>query len=242
MHDAAKIRAIDDQTLALFTSLPGGCTLVTVAPERLCTDTIASLSRKGVIVFAGHSAASYEETCQALGAGLRGFTHLFNAMTPLQSRSPGMVGAALADQDSFFGIIADGHHVHPASLRVAIAAKPVGKAILVSDAMPTVGTRDKSFILNGKTIHVENGRCVTADGTLAGSDLGMIEAVRNVIRFGGVDQLEALRMASAYPAHAIRLEDELGYIRPGYRANLIELDPKLKVVRSWIDGDLLEYS
>ena len=242
VHDAAKIRAIDDQTLALFTSLPGGCTLVTVAPERLCTDTIASLSRKGVIVFAGHSAASYEETCQALGAGLRGFTHLFNAMTPLQSRSPGMVGAALADQDSFFGIIADGHHVHPASLRVAIAAKPVGKAMLVSDAMPTVGTRDKSFILNGKTIHVENGRCVTADGTLAGSDLGMIEAVRNVIRFGGVDQLEALRMASAYPAHAIRLEDELGYIRPGYRANLIELDPKLKVVRSWIDGDLLEYS
>jgi len=191
-----------------------------------------------VIVFGGHSAASYEETLDALAAGVTGFTHLFNAMSPLTSRAPGMVGAALDDKRSFFGIIADGHHVHPASLRIAIRSKAMGKVCLVTDAMPTVGSDDKQFSLNGVAVTASGGRCITADGTLAGSDIGMIEAVRNIARFGGVDVNEALRMASAYPAAALGIDDIHGYVRQGYRADLIELDQKLNVVQSWVAGDM----
>jgi N-acetylglucosamine-6-phosphate deacetylase len=173
---------------------------------------------------------------------MSGFTHLFNAMTPLTSRQPGMVGAALDDADSYFGIIADGHHVHPASLRVALRAKAPGKACLVTDAMPTVGSSDKHFELHGEKIRAEGGRCITGDGTLAGSDIGMIDAVRNAAEFGGVTLAEALRMASLYPATALGLDDEIGRVRAGYRANLIELDDELTVRRSWINGDMEAYS
>jgi N-acetylglucosamine-6-phosphate deacetylase len=162
-------------------------------------------------------------------------------MSPLQSREPGMVGAAIEDRDSFFGIIADGFHVHPASFNIAVAAKPAGKAILVTDAMPTVGSETKTFELFGIAINAESGRCVTPDGVLAGADIGMITAVRNACRFAGIDQYEALRMASTYAADALGLAGELGYIRPGYRANLIELDASLTIHRSWIDGDMQQH-
>jgi N-acetylglucosamine-6-phosphate deacetylase len=172
-----------------------------------------------------------------LDAGLSGFTHLFNAMSPLHSREPGMVGAALEDNDSYVCIIADGYHVHPATFGITVAAKQVGRTVLVTDAMPTVGSDIKSFDLFGVTIRAEGGRCVTADGTLAGSDIGLITAVKNACRFAGIDQFEALRMASAYAAKAIGLADQLGYIRRGYRANLIELDASMQVRKSWIDGE-----
>lgn len=242
VHDAGNMRAPDDEALELLSSLKNGVTLLTVAPETLPASTIEGLCVAGLIVFGGHSGATYEETVTALNAGLTGFTHLFNAMTPLTSRAPGMVGAALDDAESFFGIIADGYHVHPASLRIAIAAKTRGKTLLVTDAMPSVGSRIKSFELGGQTISAEGGRCRTKDGVLAGSDIGLIEAVRNASDFGGVDRYEALRMASRYPAHAIGLQDSLGYAMPGYQANLIELDDRLNVVRNWIAGDLEEYS
>lgn len=242
VHDAERIRDLDDASLAVLCSLESGRTLVTLAPELAPAGLIRRLCDAGVIVFGGHSAASYEETLDALAAGLSGFTHLFNAMSPLTSRAPGMVGAALDDRNSYFGIIADGHHVHPASLRIAIRAKAMGKVCLVTDAMPTVGSRDKQFTLNGVTVTASRGRCVTADGTLAGSDIGMIDAVRNIARFGGVDRYEALRMASAYPAAALGIDDTLGYVRQGYRADLIELDDKLAVVRSWVRGDMETYA
>jgi N-acetylglucosamine-6-phosphate deacetylase len=108
--------------------------------------------------------------------------------------------------------------------------------------MPTVGSPHKNFTLNGASITASGGRCVTADGTLAGSDIGMIDAVRNIARFGGVDRYEALRMASAYPAAALGIDDTLGYVRPGYRADLIELDDDLKVVRSWAQGEVEAYT
>ena len=240
-HDVSKVRPLDEDALAILTSLQHGCTLLTVAPEEVPAATIKRLCDAGLIVFGGHSAATYEETLEALAAGLSGFTHLFNAMAPLHSRAPGMVGAALEDKDSFFGIIADGYHVHPAMLRLAFALKTRGKAMLVTDAMPCVGSDTTTFELNGQTIRAEGGRCLTPVGALAGSDIGLIDAVRNSCDFGGVDRFEALRMASRYPAEAIGLADSYGQAQPGFSANLIELDDGLNVVRSWIAGDLEEY-
>lgn len=242
VHDAAQMRPMDEQALALLCSLETGRTLVTVAPETLPAMMIRRLCDAGVIVFAGHSAASYEQTQQALAAGLSGFTHLFNAMTPLTSRAPGMVGAALDDDKSYVGIIADGYHIHPATLRIAVRAKRWDKVCLVTDAMPTVGSPDKDFSLYGETMTASGGRCVTADGTLAGSDIGMVDAVRNVVRFGIADRYTALRMASAYPAAALGVDDRLGYVRQGYRADLIELDDDFNVVRSWVAGAMEVYS
>ena len=240
-HDAGKIRALDEAGLAILSSLKRGKTLVTLAPERTTAAMIRRLLEAGVIVWAGHSAASYRETQAALAAGVSGFTHLFNAMTPLQSRAPGMVGAALADADSRFGIIADGHHMHPACLQIAVAAKRRGGAVLVTDAMPTVGAKDKSFVLNNETIHAVDGRLLNAAGSLAGSDLDMASAVLNAARFARIDWLEAVRMASLYPARALGLADRLGYIRPGYRASLAALNERREVVQTWIDGQSLRH-
>ncbi len=167
---------------------------------------------------------------------MSGFTHLFNAMSPFTSREPGMVGAALADRESWIGLIADGHHVHPASLAVALAAKTAGRCLLVTDAMATVGQAAKSFEWNGQTVTAADGCCRLPNGALAGSDLDMMSAVRNVMRFAGIDRYEALRMASACPAQALGLETELGYIKPGCRASMIELDENMVLKNSWIDG------
>ena len=238
IHDAGRLRAFDTASFEVLTGFDGGCMLTTLAPETVPAGTVRRLVDAGVLVFGGHSGASYEETLRALDEGLHGFTHLYNAMTPLTSREPGTVGAALDDDNSVVGIIADGLHVHPAALRLAIASKPPGTVLLVSDAMPTLGAGSDEFTLFGQTIRVEEGRLVNEAGTLAGAHLGMIEAVRNVARFGGVDIYEALRMASAYPARVLGLKDQLGAIRPGYRASLIELDDTFNVVRSWIDGEL----
>lgn len=241
VHDAKKMRPLDDDALALLASLDHGRTLVTLAPETVPAGTIERLREAGVVVFGGHSAATYEQARAALDAGLKGFTHLFNAMSPCKSRAPGMVGAALEDAHSCCGIIADGYHVHPATLRLAVRCKAAGKAVLVTDAMPSVGARDQTFELYGETIHAAGGRCLTADGTLAGSDIGLIEAVRNMSRFGGVDRYEALRMASRYPATAIGIAGTHGSLRAGYRADLVQLDDDLNVMRNWIAGECVEY-
>ena len=239
IHDETRFRPLDDDAFRTLEGARVGRLLCTVAPETLRDGQIRRLTDKGILVFGGHSMATYEQTLKALDEGLCGFTHLFNAMTPLTSREPGMVGAALDNADSVMTIIADGIHVHPATLRLAIRSKPDGKAILITDAMPCVGSTLKSFTLFGRQIHVRKGSCVDEHGTLAGANIGMIDAVRYVSRSGGVDQYEALRMASAYPARLLGLHDQLGAIRPGYRASLIELDDDLRVVRNWIDGDML---
>ena len=183
VHDAGKFCQLDQNGFDILTSLQVGSTVVTLAPELTSPQMISRLVEEGVIVCGGHSGATYAQTRDALAQGLSGFTHLYNAMTPLQSREPGMVGAALADDDSWFGIIADGHHIHPAAFSVAVAAKKRGGALLVTDAMPTVGSPDTSFILDGKTIVASEGRVTNAEGTLAGSDLNMLLAVNNAAEF-----------------------------------------------------------
>ena len=236
VHDAGKFCQLDQTGLDILTSLQVGSTVVTLAPELTSPQMISRLVEEGVIVCGGHSGATYAQTRDALAQGLSGFTHLYNAMTPLQSREPGMVGAALADDDSWFGIIADGHHIHPAAFSVAVAAKKRGGALLVTDAMPTVGSPDTSFILDGKTIVASEGRVTNAEGTLAGSDLTMLSAVNNAAEFARLDWFEAVRMASLYPARALGLERELGAIRPGFRASLLALDSAHRIRASWING------
>jgi len=235
-HDAAKIRALDDEALKQLALQRAGRTLVTLAPEATTPEAIARLAAAGVIVAAGHTDASYDEAIAAFAAGARGVTHLFNAMSPFGHREPGVAGAALTTPDCWCGVIADGRHVHPAALKVAYAAKGPGRLMLVTDAMPVVGTSQRSFKLQGREVRVRDGVCVDASGTLAGSALDMASAVRNAMRFLGIPLETAARMASATPAAFLRLEAELGHIAPGYRANLVAVDGDVNVVETWIHG------
>jgi len=235
-HDAATFRVPDAQELALAASLDNGVTLLTLAPERVPLESIRTLADRGVVVAAGHTAATYEEIRAGLDAGVRAFTHLYNAMSPLTGREPGCVGAALDDARSWVGIIADGVHVHPASLRVALAAKPPGKVFLVTDAMPPVGAADPRYVLYGETITAVDGVVRNAAGALAGSALDMATAVRNAVAWLGVDLAEAARMASTYPAQLLNLDHARGHVEEGYIADLVLLDAQLQVQRTWIAG------
>ena len=236
VHAEKYLHAPDASELRLAESLHRGVTLLTLAPECVSADAIRQLAAEGVIVSAGHSNGDYATVRAALDAGVRGFTHLYNAMSPLTSRAPGVVGAALDDPDSWCGVIVDGHHVDAASLRVALRAKPRGKVFLVTDAMPPVGAADPSYVLNGETIIARDGICQTANGTLAGSALSMIDAVRNTVDMLGVPLDEAARMASTYPADFLGLGTTHGRIETDFRADFTVVDPALRVVETWIGG------
>ncbi len=236
VHDAAKIRTIDAEGVAVASALKRGRTLLTLAPECVDAQVIRELTARGVLVAAGHTAANYEQVRAGLAAGIRGFTHLFNAMTPLTSREPGAVGAALDDAASWCGLIVDGHHVHPATLRAAIRAKAPGKMILVTDAMPPVGGESPEFRLGDDIAVCRDGICLTPDGTLAGSCLDMAGAVRNSVAMLGLPLGEAVRMASTYPAAFLGLEATHGRIAPGYRADFVVASDTLEVKQTWIGG------
>jgi N-acetylglucosamine-6-phosphate deacetylase len=235
VHDVNKLRALDADAVKLLTRPHGGVTMVTLAPERTTPAYIRELSEAGVIVSAGHTNATFAELQPAFAAGLRGFTHLFNAMSPLGNREPGAVGAALAHDPSWCGLIVDGHHVHPEVMKIALRAKRHDKFLLVSDAMPSVGADKKDFVLNGRPITVTDNRCVDPDGRLAGADLDMATAVRNATRMLGLGVVDAVRMASVNAAEFLGLRD-VGRIAPGQRANLVRLDGELQVLETWIDG------
>lgn len=237
VHNPAYIRMIEDEDLAILTSLKKGRTLVTLAPERTGMEAVARLASSGVLVCAGHTAGDYTTITEACRHGLRGFTHLFNAMPPLAGRDPGPVGAGIDTTGTWCGLIVDGHHVSDASLRIAIAAKGTAGMMLVTDAMSVTGTDLESFELHGRTIYRREGRLATADGTLAGSDLDMASAVRNSVKRLGLGLPDVLRMASLNPATFLRLDHKLGRIAPGYRASLVLLDDDLNVQKTWIDGE-----
>ena len=236
VHAEKYLHAPDADELRVAESLQHGKTLLTVAPERVAPNAIRELVAAGVIVAAGHTNADYATVRAALNAGVRGFTHLFNAMSPLTSRAPGVVGAALDDPDSWCGVIVDGHHVDAASLRIALRAKPRGKLFLVTDAMPPVGASNPAYVLNGETIIARDGICQTASGTLAGSALSMIDAVRNTVEMLGVPLEEAARMASTYPADFLGLGATHGRIEAGFRADFTVVDGDLRVTETWIGG------
>jgi N-acetylglucosamine-6-phosphate deacetylase len=237
VHEPKHMRPIEDEDIRIMTSLTEGRTVVTLAPEMVPQAAIARLTEAGVIVSAGHTTARYETLQEAKARGLSGYTHLFNAMPPLMGREPGPVGAALDERQTWCGLIVDMHHVSAPSMRVALAAKGAERVMLVTDAMPSVGSDMVSFDLLGKTVHREKGRLTTADGTLAGSDLDMASAVRNTVGYLGAPLPAALAMASRVPAEFLRLERELGRVAPGFRADLVLLDAHLSVRRTWIEGE-----
>ena len=236
-HDAAKVRDLDERGLALLSSLGTGRTLVTLAPEVTAPDTIRKLAGSGVIICAGHTDATFEQTMDAFRAGVSGVTHLFNAMSPMTAREPGAVGAALHDPDCWCGLIVDGRHVHPAMLQLALRAKRSDRYMLVTDAMPSVGSDSDHFMLQGRRISVRDGVCVDENGTLAGSAIDMATAVRNTHELLHVPLDAAVNMASAHPARFLRLDYELGHIAPGFRANFVVADHHLRVLETWIDGE-----
>jgi N-acetylglucosamine-6-phosphate deacetylase len=236
VHDPAKLRELDASALGLLTSLREGRTLVTLAPEMTTPQLIQQLAAAGVVVSAGHTNASYAEIRAALAHGLSGFTHLFNAMSQLTGREPGAVGAALDDQGSWCGIIVDGEHTHPVVLRIALRCKPHDRFMLVTDAMPSVGTSQGWFELQGRRITVRGHTCVDEDGRLAGSNIDMASCVRNAVAMLGVSLPQAVRMASQVPAEFLGVAHEYGRIAPGQRANLVLTDDELNVRESWIDG------
>ena len=236
IHDEAKFRVIDDEAVALLSSLKRGKLLLTLAPERTTPEVISRLAKAGVIVAAGHTNARYETMRQAIDHGLSGVTHLFNAMSPLTSREPGVVGAVLEDQGVWAGIIVDGRHVDPVTLKIALRARPLDRFMLVTDAMPTVGMTDKRFTLQGREITVRDGVCVGDDGTLAGSDLDMAAAVRNAVATLDLSLADAVMMASAAPAAFLGLSNQRGAIAPGLAADFCLLDDDLNVAKTWIDG------
>lgn len=236
-HNASMIRPLNDPDIAWLTSLSGDLlVIVTLAPEHAQPGQIKTLAENGILVCAGHTNASYNEIQSAIAEGLRGFTHLFNAMRPLTSRDPGTVGAALDSDETWAGIIADGHHVDPATIRIAHRAKPKGKLLLVTDAMATVGATQSCFDIYGERIQEHEGRLVNAEGVLAGSAIGMIDAVRITNAAVGIPLKECLRMAALYPAQFLGIEKTLGRIQPDYRADLVHLSDDLTVQSTWVAG------
>jgi N-acetylglucosamine-6-phosphate deacetylase len=236
VHDSKHLRQLDSGSVSLLSRLRGGRTVLTLAPEMTTPELVAKLVASGILVSAGHSDASYAETTAAIAQGLRGFTHLFNAMGRLEPREPGIVGAALYDENTWCGIIVDGHHVDPVMLKLALRCKRHDRFMLVTDAMPAVGSAASTFVLQGRTIRVIDGICRDQNGTLAGTALDMAAAVRNAVALLDLDVAEAARMASEYPAEFLGLGHELGRIAPGYRANLVLVDDEFKVRKTWIEG------
>ncbi len=237
VHRAECIRAMVDSDAAFLVALAqqlAGTVLLTLAPE--CADSwqLQHLSAAGVVLSAGHTAATYEQAIDAAAHGVSAFTHLFNAMPAMASRDPGPVAAALVLDEVYCGLIADGIHVHPAMLRMVLARKRPDRVVLVSDAMPPASTDATAFILQGRTIHRRRGRLETDDGTLAGADLSLLEAVRRLVALCEVPPEQALAMASRVPATLLRQDHLIGSIAPGLRANLVLLTPGLDLIGTWL--------
>jgi len=235
-HDADLMRTMTEADVDEILSLGIETLLLTLSPERIAPGLIRRLVQGGAIVSLGHSNATYDQILMAVDAGARGVTHLFNAMSPLTHRAPGVVGGALDAGELWCGMIADGHHVHPAAVGIALRAKrQPGRIFLVTDAMSTVGSDQQTITLNGRTAWRRNGALELEDGTLAGSDLDMMSAVRYLVRQVGVELGEALRMASTYPAEFLKRSD-LGRIAAGARADLVHIDGDLKATAVWRVG------
>ena len=238
-HDPALIRPMEQADLDRTIAARKGLTalLMTLAPENATNTQIAALRAAGVTVSLGHSDCSYKTAAGAVEAGARMMTHLFNAMSPLGHREPGMVGAALDLGRLDAGLIADGFHVDPASIRVALRAKRgPGRIFLVTDAMSTIGTDMTSFFLTGREIFREGGRLTLADGTLAGADIDMASCIRYMRDHVGIDLEEALRMAALYPAEAIGMTGRKGRLTHGHDADFAVIDGDVNVVSTWIAG------
>lgn len=235
-HSEAFIRGLSDQEWAVISRDDLGLVAVTVAPENVSPSDISQMVSLGIRVFLGHSNADFTTAQAALDAGASGFTHLFNAMSPFTSREPGMVGAALLNDNAVCGLIVDGHHVDYTACQLALKNKPAGSLLLVTDAMSVVGTDIERFAFFDREIIRRGDKLNSTTGELAGSALDMASAVRNMVKHVGVSLEEALRMASLYPAKYLGKEQEFGQLIKGARADFIALDEDITVTQSWVAG------
>ena len=239
VHDKNNVLSLTDELMAFYkrsaANLP---TLVTLAPELVSMEQISELRNAGVLVFAGHTNASYDEMTSSLQSGIQGATHLYNAMSGPSSREPGVVGAVLSSDGAMASIILDGVHVHWASFRAAYKAMKPRHLFFVTDAMPCVGSDESEFYLGPLHVFVRDGRCVTADGVLAGSALTMARAVKNAVQKAGVPRPEALRMASLYPARFADISS-IGDLREGARADFVVFSGEADIRDVYIAGQKL---
>ncbi|SNB68321.1 MULTISPECIES: N-acetylglucosamine-6-phosphate deacetylase [unclassified Agrobacterium] len=238
-HDPALIRKMETADLAILT----GCkaklpfVLTTIAPENVTEEQVAALRKAGIVVSLGHTDAGLGVATAYAEAGASMVTHLFNAMSPLGHREPGLVGAALSNGKLDCGLIADGFHVDPAAIGIALRAKnSPGRIFLVTDAMSTIGTDDDGFELNGRRVYRNGGRLTLEDGTLAGADIDMLSCIRFMHEKLDTPLEEALRMASAYPADAVGASGK-GKLLPGFDADFVMLTPDLQMHSTWISGE-----
>jgi len=238
-HCAELIRPISDDEWKILSRKDIGQVMVTLAPETVMSKDITRMVELGIKVCLGHTNASYASAQEAVDAGATGFTHLFNAMSPLQGREPGVVGCALLNDNTQCGLIVDGHHVDYASCQLAIKTKPAGGVFLVTDAMPPVGTDQTEFPLYDRTVYVENGKLTSSTGELAGSSLDMATAVKNTHLGLKIPLDESLRMASLYPAQYLYRDHKLdrGELKIGMKANMVVLNEDLSVLETWIGGE-----
>jgi N-acetylglucosamine-6-phosphate deacetylase len=238
-HDPKLIRSMSEKDCNKLILAAGSLSslLLTVASESVATSQISDLTAAGAVVSLGHTDTGYFNARAAAESGATCVTHLFNAMSQLGNREPGVVGAALNIGQLSAGLIADGFHVDPATIAVALRAKRgPGSIFLVTDAMSTIGTEQMSFTLNGRRIKREGGRLTLSDGTLAGADLDMISAVRFMVEKVGLDVEEAVRMATLYPAQVLNRENEFGQLIEGSQADFLLLNTQLDVDAVWRAG------
>lgn len=235
-HPIDQVRRMTEADAALLSQPFPGCLLVTLAPEETDPGLIARLAQAGVLVFAGHSNASYEQALAGLDAGVTGFTHLTNAMAPITGRVPGITVAAMTDERARAGIIVDTIHVHPAMVAMALRLMGPDRLFAVSDAMPTAASDITEFDLCGDHITLQDGRLTNRAGGLAGAHVTMAECVRNLVNHCGVDWETAIQMATLTPARILGLDDR-GHIGPGMRADLVALDARLNVLAVWQGGE-----
>lgn len=242
IHNKTQIRPISQQELDVYCRDDLGLKIVTLAPENVSCEIIKTLVENNVHVSLGHSNANFLQTQAALNCGAKCFTHLFNAMSGVESRSPNMVGAALLDEKSWCGIILDGHHVHPASAKLAYKAKAPKKMFLVSDSMSTIGSEQKHLHFDGHDIQLNNDKLTSNTGQLAGSALNMITAVNNAKHMLDIPLTEALNMASLYPADFLGIERTRGHLSVGAFADFTLLSSQhspIRVTNTWINGNAI---
>ncbi|MEZ9660840.1 N-acetylglucosamine-6-phosphate deacetylase [Vibrio sp. 10N.261.52.F3] len=235
IHSVDHIRKSDNEMIELICENRDLVAKVTLAPELNDPEHIERLHKAGVVVSIGHTNATYAEARQGFESGITFATHLFNAMTPMVGREPGVVGAIYDTPEVYAGIIADGFHVDYANIRIAHKIKGE-KLVLVTDATAPAGADMEYFIFVGKKVYYRDGKCVDENGTLGGSALTMIEAVQNTVEHAGIALDEALRMATLYPATAIGVESKLGRIKKGMVANLAVFDRDFNVKATVVNG------
>jgi N-acetylglucosamine-6-phosphate deacetylase len=236
VHRPEFMRVMRDEDEAQLIAANAGAMVVTVAPASVSLERIRRLAAAGVIVSLGHAEATAEEAKAAFAAGASAVTHLFNAMSQLGSREPGLVGATLAQPGVICGLIADGIHVHDDAMRAAINAKGAQNVALVSDAMPPAAGGPPTFRLQGRLMTRVGTRLVSEDGALAGAAITMLDAVHYVARTLGLSLADALRMATSTPARMLRLEGVIGHLAPGLRADLVHLADDLELAGVWFGG------